>query len=141
MCNSFSLPGIKCIAHINANTLPSDITLQAIAGVPVGVFQDMSHLHTTGEPTCVCTRNNAHNGSSQTVELTFQTTEDLPQDYPLAFLLIDAMDQAYLVGVREAPHPAIEATTDKGTPSGESNTTTYKVNYTAPRALIPCMVG
>jgi len=141
MNHSFSLPGIKCIAIINATTLPSDITLQSIAGVPVAVLQSMQHIHTTGEPTCVCTRNNAHNGSSQTVELSFESTDELPEEYPLSFLIIDAMDQAYLIGVLESPHPAIESSNNKGTPTGDSNTTTYSVKYTAPRALIPCLIG
>lgn len=140
MSNTFSLPGVKSIAYLAANTLPAELCMQSLSGLPVFVIADMMQVPFNGEPTCECTQTNAQGGSSQSVEFTFQATIPLPEEFHLAFVVIDANSNYYLIGTKEE-HPLIERVQSFGTPDADPNTFTYNVQLTAPRALIPCKVG
>lgn len=140
MSNTFSLPGVKSIAYLAANTLPAELCMQSLSGLPVFVIADMMQVPFHGEPTCECTQTNAQRGSSQSVEFTFQATMPLPEEFHLAFMVIDANSNYYLIGTKEE-HPLIERVQSFGSPDANPNTFTYNVQLTAPRALIPCKVG
>lgn len=136
---TFALPGVKHIAFIDASLLPESLGQLGIAGVPIYIMGQFTPVPFSGEPTCIGSRTNASVGSSQTVELTFQSRIELPEDKHLAFLVIDANDSSYLIGTHEDPHPLIESEQTFGVPDTDANTTTYTVRYTAPRALLSCI--
>ena len=138
MNNRFSLPGIKTIAYINAQQLPSDLGLLAISGSPLTLISPSVDIPFTGEATCTCTRSNANGAGNDTVELSFQSLLELPEHVPLAFLVTDVNNRRFLIGTHEAPFPYIESSQGLGLPDGESSTITYTVTYKAPKGLIPC---
>lgn len=138
MTDNFSLPGIKALAYVNALELPSDLGLVGISGTPLSLMVASVAIPFTGEATCTCTRSNANGAGNATVELVFQSLLALPEHMPLAFLVTDANDRCFLIGVQEQPWPYVESSQGLGLPDGESSTTTYTVTYKAPKALIPC---
>lgn len=140
MSKSFSLPGIKTIAYMASNLLPQELCMQSLAGMPIYVSADMFNVPFNGEPTCECTLTNASNGPSESVQFTFRANEVLPSEYHLAFLVIDANNDYYLIGTKEE-HPLIERVRSFGTPESDPSTHTYTVSLTAPRALIPCRMN
>lgn len=140
MCNHFSLPGVSCVAYLAANTLPAQLTMQSLAGLPVFIVADIMNIPFNGEPTCECTQTNAQGGPSESVELSFRTTMALPDEHHLAFLVIDANSRYYLIGTKEE-HPLIERVQSFGTPDADPNSYTYNVSLVSPRALIPCKVS
>ena len=138
MSNTFSLPGIKRLSYINATELPNDLAAHAISCAPIWLTQTMVDIPFTGEASCVGTRTNEHGAPNESVELTFQSLLALPDDVPLAFVVTDANNRSFLIGVREQPWPYIESSRGFGLPDGESSTTTYTITHKAPKALIPC---
>jgi len=138
MNNCFSLPGVKAIAYCYAKHLSPDLELQAIAGVPVYATAPLTNIPTTGEPTCECLLTNENYGSNEKVTLSFHSRAQLPDDDYLAFVVIDANDNAYLIGTREEPHPLISRTQSFGTPGGDPSTFTYEITHASVKALIPC---
>lgn len=139
MTDRFSLPGIQAIAYLAALTLPENLCMQSLAGVPVHIMADMNNVPFNGEPLCECTQTNAQGGSSQSVEFSFRSTSELPSEFHLAFVVIDANGNYFLIGTKEE-HPQIERVQSFGTPDGDPNTFSYTVSLIAPRALIPCRV-
>lgn len=140
MCNHFSLPGISCIAYLAANSLPSHLTMQSMAGLQIFVVSDLTNVPFNGEPTCECTQTNAQGSPSQSVELSFRATMQLPEEFHLAFLVIDANGDYYLIGTKEE-HPLVERVQSFGSPDADPNSFTYNVSLTSPRSLIPCRVS
>lgn len=139
MTDKFALPGIQAIAYLAANMLSDNLCLQSLAGLPVHILADMNNVPFNGEPTCECTQTNVQAGSSQTVDFNFRSTSQLPEEFYLSFVVIDANGNYFLIGTKEE-HPAIERVQSFGTPDGDPNTFSYNVRLTAPRALIPCRV-
>lgn len=140
MSSTFSLPGIKAISYLGANSLPANLAMQSMAGLPIVVIADLMNIPFNGEPTCEGTQTNAKAGTSQHVEFSFRSISQLPEEYHLAFVVIDANSNYYLIGTKEE-HPLIERVQSFGTPDTDPNTYTYNIQLSAPRALIPCKVG
>lgn len=136
MTPCFSLPGISAIAFIRSSDLLPDLTLQALADFPITINPEPTPIPFTGDATCETTQTNASVGPSQTAELSFLSRLQLPTDHYLAFLLTDANGQTYLLGTRE-DHPLIERIQSFGSPSADPSTFTYRVELSAPIALIP----
>ena len=140
MCNHFSLPGIKAIAYLAAMQLPDNLAMQSLAGLEIGILVDMMNIPFSGEPTCECTQTNAQGGTSQTVEFVFRSILQLPEEFHLAFVVIDANSRYYLIGTKEE-HPVIERLQSFGSPEGDPSSNTYTISLTSPRALIPCKMS
>lgn len=140
MCNHFSLPGIKAIAYLAAMQLPDNLAMQSLAGLEIGILVDMMNIPFSGEPTCECTQTNAQGGSSEAVELVFLSNTQLPEEFHLAFVVIDANSRYFLIGTKEE-HPAIERRQNFGAPQGDPSCYTYTISLTSPRALIPCKMS
>lgn len=138
MNTHFSLPGIKSIAVVYANDLPSELAMQSIAGLPISAPSTAEDIPFHGEATCECTQTYAPLHAEK-VELTFSSLVELPSDKHLAILVTDANRIPYLIGTKEE-HPAIERRQTFGSPDADSNLYTYTIQMCAPRALIRCLL-
>ena len=54
---------------------------------------------------------------------------------PMAFVVMDAQEKYFLIGVKEAPYPIVEIT--KGL-SPDANVNDIKVTFSRKKSLIPC---
>lgn len=132
-----SLPGIKSIAYIKANTLTPNLPFIAKTGALVCVPSSIE-MDFIGEPECTCKRTNEHNATVETANLTFQSKTALGPDEDYAFIVTDQYDKSYLIGIKEPPFPIIQQTQSFGAPSGEPHAITYEIEYSSLIALIPC---
>lgn len=137
MNTTFSLPGIKAIAYCYAQWLESNIELQSLADVPVYVTAPLTNIPTAGEPTCDCDHANHNNGQNEKVTLSFRSRFLIPDGEYLAFVIVDANDQQYLIGTKEEPHPLISRTQTFGTPGGDPALFRYEITHASVKALIP----
>ena len=137
MNTTFSLPGIKTIAYCYAQWLESDLELLSLSGVPINISAPLTNIPTSGEPTCECTHTNQNNGSNEKVALSFRSRFLIPSGEYLAFVVIDANDQAYIIGTKEEPHPLVSRTQSFGTPGGDPSTFRYEITHASVKALIP----
>ena len=69
--------------------------------------------------------------------LQFSTAEEITNTTPLAFVIMDAQENYYLIGAREAPYPIIEIAKSV---SSESNVNNVKVTFSKKKSLIPCCI-
>ena len=69
--------------------------------------------------------------------LQFSTAEEITNTTPLAFVIMDAQENYYLIGAREAPYPIIEIAKSVST---ESNMNNVKVTFQRRKSLIPCSI-
>ena len=134
MNDLFSLPGVKSISYIPASSLADKLGVQALAGLPIYIHATPTPIEFNGDPTCECTHSNAGVSPSQSLEFSFRSTQQIPDDRYLAFL-----DHSYLIGTKEE-HPLIERVQSFGNPDSDSSTFTYTIQLTSPRALIPCSI-
>jgi hypothetical protein len=132
-----SLPGIKRIAYIATDLLPDDITLKAIAGIPVNITGTATEIDVIGEANCETDSEPDNNSQLEKVDLKFNTLDDIPTDSPLAFIVETVSGNKYVIGTKERPYPIVKISTATGTPDGNPSVRKVEVTYKAKRPLVP----
>lgn len=135
-----SLPGIKRIAYIATDLLPDDITLKAVAGVPVNITGTATEIDVIGEANCETDSEPDNNSQLEKVDLKFNTLDDLPTDSPLAFIVETVSGNKYVIGTKERPYPIIKISTSTGTTESNPSVRKVEVTYKTKRPLVPCTV-
>lgn len=133
----FSLPGIVAIAYVECRNLSPDITLRHCCGLPVAVYTTSVPVEHYGDASCEGESDFEKGGYFEKTKLEFRTTDEIPQNKALAFIVEDAQGEHYVIGAREKPFPMVEVTTsiDKDT-----NIKSVKVTFSAKKSLVPCVV-
>ena len=137
---SQSLPGIKFIGYVPSDFLQREMMYKSLAGLPVGVFTDVTPISFVGVPTCTAESTYGNNGRVEQTVLRFKTLDDLPTSRHIAFVVTDCNNQSYIIGQREKPRPIVKATCDTGTPDGDPAVCSVEVTLYAQRSLIPCSI-
>lgn len=135
-----SLPGIKRIAFVDCSLLPADITLRALAGVPVGIFTTVNDICKIGEATCETEEQFDNNSQLEKATLTFRTLDELPTYRHLAFVIYTTNGDTFVIGTKELPYPTVKLTSSTGTPEGEPSVRKYEVSFTNKKSLVLCAV-
>lgn len=133
-----SLPGIKAIGYVPAERLQREIMYKHLAGVPVGIFTDVTPIAFVGVPTCEAVSTYNNNGRVEQAILRFQTLDEVPLYRHIAFVITDCNGQSYIIGQREKPRPIIKESWHTGTPNGDPAVRSYEVTLYAQKSLIPC---
>ena len=132
------LPGIRHIAYVDAEALTPHITLQALAKIPVGIFARLSFVpFEQRSALCETETEFDNNATLETATLTFASTETLPTDKKLAFVVTCVNGEQWLIGSKEAPFPFVKKESSSGLPEGDANTIQYTVTYANKVALVP----
>lgn len=135
-----SLPGIAQIGYVICENIQPNIVLKHSSGTPVGVFTEIVPVRFFGVPTCETSSEYDSNGRKVVTSLKFVTNDNIPLHKHLAFVISDTSGTSYIIGSRERPYPVIKSSANSGTPSGESNATTYEVRWTAFCPPIKCAI-
>ena len=135
-----SLPGITAIDYIECSSLPDNLEMKAMVGIPIGIFVSMTEVPFSGMPTCVTDSDYDSHAQVERSVLTFQSTEDLPIRGCLAFIIRDANGKHWLMGHKEAPYPVIKRTQHLGVPESEKAGYIYEVTLIGRKALVPVTV-
>lgn len=133
-----SLPGIKAIGYVPAERLQREIMYKHLAGIPVGIFTDVTPIAFVGVPTCEAVSTYNNNGRVEQAILRFQTLDEVPLYRHIAFVITDCNGQSYIIGQREKPRPIIKASGHTGAPNGDPAVRSYEVTLYAQKSLIPC---
>ncbi len=136
-----SLPGIKFIGHAPAENLQREIMNKHLAGLPVGVFTDITPIAFCGVPTCEAVSTYNNNGRIEQVTLRFKTLDTLPLQRHVAYIVTDCNNRSYIIGQREKPRPIVKVTRDTGTPNGDPAVCSVEITLYAQKALIPCNIN
>ena len=140
MMNSYSLPGIKFIGFVVAENLQREMMFKHLAGIPVGVFTDITPIAFCGVPTCEAVSTYNKNGRIEQTTLRFRTIDVLPTTRHVAFVVTDCNNQSYIIGQHEKPRPIVKVTRDTGTPNGDPAVATVEITLYAQKSLIPCAI-
>ncbi len=140
MMNSYSLPGIKFIGFVVAENLQREMMFKHLAGIPVGVFTDITPIAFCGVPTCEAVSTYNKNGRIEQTTLRFKTLDVLPTTRHVAFVVTDCNNQSYIIGQHEKPRPIVKVTRDTGTPNGDPAVATVEITLYAQKSLIPCAI-
>lgn len=136
-----SLPGIKFIGYVTAERLQREIMYKHLAGVPVGIFTDITPIAFSGVPTCEAASAYKDNGRIEQTVLRFKTLDELPTNRHVAFVVTDCNNQSYIIGQREKPRPIVNITQNTGTPDGDPAVLSVEVTLYAQKSLIPCSIN
>ena len=131
-----SLPGIKRIAYIATDLLPDDITLKAVAGIPVNITGTATEIDVIGEANCETDSEPDNNSQLEKVDLKFNTLDDIPTDSPLAFLFETVSGNKYVIGTKERPYPIIKISMSTGTAEGDPSVNKCQISFLAKKALV-----
>ena len=135
-----SLPGIKFIGYVGADKLQREMMYKHLAGLPVGVFTDITPIAFSGLPTCEAVSSYNNNGRIEMTTLRFRTLDALPSSRHVAFVVTDCLNRSYIIGTMEKPRPMVKVTRDSGAPAGDPCVATVEVTLYAQKSLIPCAI-
>ena len=136
-----SLPGIKFLGYVPAEKLQREMMFEHLAGVPVGIFTDVTPIAFVGVPTCEAALAYNKNGRIEQTILRFKTLDVLPTNRHVAFVVTDCNGQSYIIGQHEKPRPIVNVTQNTGTPKGDPAVLSVEVSLYAQKSLIPCSVN
>ena len=135
-----SLPSITKIAYLPCSELSADIAFRCKVGLPVAVYAVTTPVTFFGTPLCDTVSEQENKGRIEHTTLTFSTIEELPTAYPIAFVVTTANGRSYLIGTMERPFPVVKIESTTGAPDGDTATDKVTVTFSAPKALVPCVV-
>ena len=130
-----SLPSIIKIYTVPCAQLAPNIMEKHLAGVPVGIYPLPTEIEQYGTGTCVAESAIEEGSIIEKTTLQFNTTQQLENREQLAFVIMDANLQYYIIGAREKPYPTVEVSKEI---SPDANVNTVKVKLTRRKSLIPC---
>ena len=135
-----SLPGIKNIGYVPSERLQRQIMLKHLAGLPVGLYTDVTPIEFCGVPICNSISSYNNNGRIEQTTLKFNTKKTIPTSSHIAFVITDCNEQSYIIGQREKPRPIVKITQQTGTPNGDPAVMEVEVTLYAQKSLIPCTI-
>lgn len=132
-----SLPNIIDIYQLPCSLLTPNIEELFRAKMPIRITRQITPIVHFGNASCEAEQQYEDGGYSEKTILQFNTTEDISQYPPLAFVITDAQGQSYVIGAKEAPYPMVEITNviDKDT-----NGKNIKVTFIRRKSLVPCAI-
>lgn len=130
-----SLPGIKSIGYLPCANLSPLIMQKHIVGIPVGVFSAITPIEHYGNASCEAESEYDHGRKLQKTKLKFSTTDEIPIDKHLAFVVTDVEGKSWLIGLREPPCPITEYVRKI---DSSTNIWEVEVSFSARKSLISC---
>lgn len=134
------LPGVKKIYWVDCKYLPTRIDLKAISKIPVPLLIDLNPITFFGEVTCRRDTVKENGGWHETATLGFNSHEELPFSGHIGFVVIDANNQAYIIGGYEQPYPEVAIKKITGKPGGDIAGYSYEIKHNALRTLVDCLI-
>ena len=134
--NTPRLPGITRIAYLPCESLPMDITLRAMSGIPIAIATDATHIKKIGTAVCETDQQFDFNSQIEKVTLSFSTNDEIPTYMDLAFMITDVRGYSYVIGTRESPFPVIKRTDTTASPGGSPSVNSYEVTFSSKKALV-----
>lgn len=138
--STISLPGIFKIGFLECSKLAPQLALKSIAGVPIAILTEITDVIFWGEATCEAVSDNDNNGKSEKTTLKFTTTQKIPDNCPLAFVIQCVNGQKFLVGAKERPYPIVKITNNTGTASGNASAYSVEITHSAVKSLLSVAV-
>ena len=135
-----ALPSITKIAYLPCSELSHDIQLRYKVKMPVAVYAGTTPVKFFDTPTCEAVMEYENKGRVEHTTLKFSTLDELPTAYPVAFVVTTANGRSYLIGAMERPFPVVKIESTTGAPDGDAATDKVTVTFSAPKALVPCVV-
>lgn len=132
-----SLPNIIKVFTVPCASLAPNVVEKYMAGVPVGVYPLPTEVEQYGTGSCEAENILDEGSYYEKTTLQFSTAEELSNSTPLAFVIMDAQENFFLIGAQEAPYPIVEI---KKNVSSESNVNDIKVTFSRRKSLVPCSI-
>lgn len=132
-----SLPNIVKVFTIPCASLAPNVVEKYMAGLLVGVYPLPREVEQYGTGACEAANELDDGTYYEKTVLQFSTAEEITNTTPLAFVIMDAQENYFLIGAKEAPFPIIEIAKSI---SAESNVNNVKVTFTKRKSLIPCSI-
>ncbi len=77
------------LGYVPAERLQREIMYKYLAGVPVGIFTEVTPIAFVGVPTCEAVSTYNNNGRVEQTTLRFKTLDDVPTNKHIAFVITD----------------------------------------------------
>lgn len=138
--SSQSLPGIFKIGYLECQKLSADLAMKSISGIPIAILTEISSVKFYGEATCEADSDNDNNGRSEKTTLKFTTTQPIPTEKPIAFVIECVNGKKYLIGTKEPPYPIIKITNTTGPATGSASANIVEITHNAVKSLLTVVV-
>ena len=129
-----SLHSIKYIGFLPCSSLPPDILLKHLSGMPVALFSSPTPIEHYGDASCEAVSEYDNGSRIEKTTLQFTTADDVPERQDLAFVVSDVHGNSYVIGCKESPYPMVEIDTKI---DSKENIKEVKVVFSAKKSLVP----
>lgn len=134
-----SLPGIVKVGWLDCEKLQPNLRDLAAAGVPVAAHTAVTLVPLAADATCELASEMQKGAVVQTATLKFRTSQYIPVEVQLGFVVTDVQGESWLIGAAEPPFPQVKLTRKSRTPSGDPAVWDIEVKAVGQRALLPCV--
>lgn len=132
------LPGIRSIAWISIDELPSDFERHALSGEPLPLPNVRNAVNFSGFPECSVTRSKTCGGYYETATLKFHSNDILPIKERICLVIEDMRGNTFLLGSSRPPFPEFKAERAFSRPGSDPADLSYEVSFVALSTLIKC---
>lgn len=105
-----SLPNIVKVFTIPCDSLAPNVVEKYMAGLPVGVYPLPTKVEQYGTGSVEAVNVLDEGTYYEKTTLKFSTAEDIDNNTPVAFVVMDAQENYFLIGAKEKPYPIVEIT-------------------------------
>lgn len=134
------LPGIMRLSYIKCKRLPAFAMFESLNRVIISVPFPTNTIHFYGEATLSWEGSMLNGQRQEKSTLEFKTSDELPMDEPIAFVVTTIYGLQYLIGTREPNYPVINYSDSTGTVGKDAAVRTYKVTHLGRKSVLRCIL-
>lgn len=138
--NKNTLPGIVEICFIRCADIPPHSMLASMCNATVVLNLDSKPVKFYGFPQLKWEGGLTNGSRQEKSTLQFASSDILPENERIAFVVTTAGGNQYLIGAREPNYPIISFSESAGVPDGEAAVRTYTITHIAIKSIIPCIL-
>ena len=140
--DSLFLPGLRAVGLIRIADLPASIIPMSFCSIPIPLACDILWLDLEGSAnTAQRTAERCNASLIYSASAEFRTKDPVQlTGEPLAVVIVDQMDRAWLIGADRPPYPVITEQVSTGAPPSQAAGYSYSVSHKAIRTMVRAAV-
>jgi hypothetical protein len=132
-------PGISKIYFVKCADLTANLMHKKRLGMPISIMAEKTEIQFCGTATLSVVGTWTNGAMQEKATLKFATTQVLPLDEHIAFLILCANGDKKIIGTKEPKYPVVSYTDTTGKIGGDANLRTYEINHIALKTALECV--
>lgn len=138
--NKLSIPGIRKVGWLYADSLTAQIEKKATAGLLISVVNEINYIY-CWDIQMEISNDYDNGGRLEEVTLKFSTLDSFPKEINrIAWIAIDNNGAVWLIGKKEKPYPICKVTYNSGTAGSKSAVAEVEISLYGRKAAVGVVI-